>query len=100
MGKKYTKILYDDEVIPASSGHSKNNSRFVLEDDGETITLYDRSSNEGRFTKEEYNRFVSAVKNGETITTLYDKPDNEARFTKEEYNRFVSAIKNGKVSPI
>ncbi len=58
------KILYDDELIPASSGHSKNHSKFVLEDDGETITLYDKSGNEARFTKEEYSRFLSAVKKG------------------------------------
>ena len=57
------KVLYDDELIPASSGNTKNHPKFVLEDNGE-ITLYDKSGNEARFTKDEYNRFISAVKSG------------------------------------
>jgi hypothetical protein len=57
------KILYDDEVTP-SIENDKTCPKFVLEDDGKTITLFDRSGNEAKFTKEEYNRFVNAIIQG------------------------------------
>jgi hypothetical protein len=58
------KILYDDESIAISSGDSYNHPKFVLEDDGKTVTFYDRAGNKSNLTKEEYNKFINAVKSG------------------------------------
>jgi len=57
------KVLYDDEVTP-STVVGKECPKFVLEEDGKTITLTDRSGSEAMFTKEEYNRFIQAVLDG------------------------------------